>query len=81
MDTLKQNKKQLEEAVANKLKEAKSLEEVKNIAANEGYELSDEQLEGVAGGGDIHCLEKDLYPVLEDLDCPPFALEHEGRPL
>ena len=26
MDTLKQNKKQLEEAVANKLKEAKSLE-------------------------------------------------------
>ena len=50
MDTLKQNKKQLEEAVANKLKEAKSLEEVKNIAANEGYELSDEQLEGVAGG-------------------------------
>ena len=81
MDSLKQNKKQLEEAVANKLKEAKSLEEVKNIAANEGYELSDEQLEGVAGGGDINCLEKDLYPVLEDLDCPPFALEHEGRPL
>ena len=50
MDTLKQNKKQLEEAVANKLKEAKSLEELKEIAAKEGYELSDEQLEGVAGG-------------------------------
>ena len=81
MDTLKQNKKQLEEAVANKLKEAKSLEEVKEIAANEGYELSDEQLEGVAGGGDINCLEKNLYPSLENLDCPPFALEHEGRPL
>ena len=50
MGTLEQNKEQLEEAVANKLKEAKSLEELKEIAAKEGYELSDEQLEGVAGG-------------------------------
>ena len=50
MDTLKQNKEQLEEAVVNKLKEAKSLEELKEIAAKEGYELSDEQLEGIAGG-------------------------------
>lgn len=34
------NKGQLSEALANKLKEAKSLEELKEIAAQEGYELS-----------------------------------------
>lgn len=44
------NKGQLSEALANKLKEAKSLEELKEIAAQEGCELSDEQLEGIAGG-------------------------------
>lgn len=81
MGTLEQNKEQLEEAVANKLKEAKSLEELKEIAAKEGYELSDEQLEGIAGCGDINCLEKDIYPSLENIDCPPLALEMEGRPL
>ena len=75
------NKVQINAAVADKLKKANTLEELKGIAAMEGYELSDEQLEGVAGGGDINCLEKDLYPSLDDIDCPPFALEHEGRPL
>ena len=44
------NKGQLSEALANKLKEAKSLEELKEIAAQEGYELSEDQLDGVAGG-------------------------------
>ena len=66
MDTLKQNKEQLEEAVANKLKEAKSLEELKEIAAKEGYELSDEQLEGIAGGGlcprDWGCSQQTIKP-------------------
>ena len=56
MDTLKQNKEQLDAAVADKLKEAKSLEELKEIAAKEGYELSDEQLEGVAGGDTWICI-------------------------
>ena len=50
MDTLKLNNGQLEEAVTDKLKEAKSLEELKEIAAKEGYELSEEELEGIAGG-------------------------------
>ena len=68
MDTLKQNKEQLEEAVVNKLKEAKSLEELKEIAAKEGYELSDEQLEGIAGGIDM--------PELPDerIDCRGFFI-------
>ena len=64
-----------------RLKAAKSLEEIEEVAAEECFELSDDQLEGIAGGGDINCLEKDLYPSLENIDCPPFALEHEGRPL
>ena len=50
MDTLKLNNGQLEEDVTDKLKEAKSLEELKEIAAKEGYELSEEELEGIAGG-------------------------------
>ncbi len=45
-----EQKKQIDEALAKKLKEAKSLEELKEIAAQEGCELSDEQLEGIAGG-------------------------------
>ena len=46
----KQNKVQLDAAVAEKLKKAKSLEELLDIADEEGYELSDEELEGIAGG-------------------------------
>ena len=45
-----ENKGQLNEALANKFKQAKSLEELKEIAAQEGYELSEDQLDGVAGG-------------------------------
>lgn len=33
-----------------KLKAAKSLEEMEQIAAEEGFELSDEALDGIAGG-------------------------------
>ena len=69
MDTLKQNKEQLEATVADKLKEAKSLEELKEIATEEGYELSDEKLEGVAGGEgpwicvrDWSCAQKTMDP-------------------
>ena len=65
----------------NRLKAAKSLDEIEGVAAEECFELSDDQLEGIVGGGNINCLEKDLYPSLENIDCPPFALEHEGRPL
>ena len=64
------NKGQLSEALANKLKEAKSLEELKDIAAQEGYELSEDQLEGVAGGiciNDYGChaltMEPGMMPV------------------
>ena len=63
------NKKEhLEETIANKLKEAKSLDELKKIAAKEGCELSDEQLDGIAGGIDM--------PVLPDerIDCHGFFL-------
>ena len=63
------NKKEhLEETIANKLKEAKSLDELKEIAAKEGCELSDEQLDGIAGGIDM--------PVLPDerIDCHGFFL-------
>ena len=63
------NKKEhLEETIANKLKEAKSLDELEEIAAKEGCELSDEQLDGIAGGIDM--------PVLPDerIDCHGFFL-------
>ena len=63
------NKKEhFEETVVNKLKEAKSLDELKEIAAKEGYELSDEQLDGVAGGIDM--------PDLPDerIDCRGFFI-------
>ena len=63
------NKKEhLEETIANKLKEAKSHDELKEIAAKEGCELSDEQLDGIAGGIDM--------PVLPDerIDCHGFFL-------
>ena len=38
------------DSIAKKLKGAKTLDEVKDIAAQEGYELSDDQLDGIAGG-------------------------------
>ena len=68
MDQLKEKKEQIEETVANKLKDAKSIDEVKEIAAKEGYELSDEQLEGIAGGIDM--------PELPDerIDCHGFFI-------
>ena len=61
------NKKEhFEETVVNKLKEAKSLDELKEIAAKEGYELSDEQLEGIAGGiscpRDYSCITQTIKP-------------------
>ena len=34
----------------------------------------------IVGGGDINCLEKDLYPSLENIDCPPFMLDTTNRP-
>ena len=68
MDTLEQKNKQIDEALAKKLEGAKSLEELKEIAAKEGCELSDEQLDGIAGGIDM--------PVLPDerIDCHGFFL-------
>ena len=63
-----------------RLRAAKSLEEMEELAAEEGFELSDEQLDGIVGGGDINCLEKDLYPSLENIDCPPFMLDTTNRP-
>ena len=63
------NKKEhFEETVVNKLKEAKSLDELKEIAAKEGYELSDEQLDGVAGGIDMPDLPD------EHIDCRGFFI-------
>ena len=41
------------DSIAKKLKGAKTLDEVKDIAAQEGYELSDDQLDGIAGGIDM----------------------------
>ena len=63
-----EQKKQIDEALANKLKEAKSLEELKEIAAQEGCELSDDQLEGIAGGKvrcpkDYSCITLTMEPA------------------
>ena len=67
MDTLEQKNKQIDEALAKKLEGAKSLEELKEIAAKEGCELSDEQLEGIAGGNqrcprDWSCITQTIAP-------------------
>ena len=56
------------DSIAKKLKGAKTLDEVKDIAAQEGYELSDDQLDGIAGGIDM--------PVLPDerIECRGFFI-------
>ena len=56
------------DSIAKKLKGAKTLDEVKDIAAQEGYELSDGQLDGIAGGIDM--------PELPDerIDCRGFFI-------
>ena len=56
------------DSIAKKLKGAKTLDEVKDIAAQEGYELSDDQLDGIAGGIDM--------PELPDerIDCRGFFI-------
>ena len=45
-----------------KLKSAKTPEDLLELAHEAGYELSDEELDGIAGGGDWDC-----FP-----DCPTF---------
>ncbi|MBO4905825.1 MAG: hypothetical protein J5486_02165 [Bacteroidaceae bacterium] len=40
----------METSKEQKLKDAKSLEELKKLAEQDGCELSDDQLDGVAGG-------------------------------
>lgn len=52
-----------------KLKTAKSLEEIEAIVEEEGLELSDEQLDAIAGGN-IDCP--------KDYCCPPYL--HEQGP-
>ena len=44
-----------------KVEAARSPEELLAIAKEEGYELSDEQLGGLAGGGDFWCSDCDDY--------------------
>lgn len=51
-----------------KLKTAKSLEEMEKIAAEEGFELSDEQLDAIAGG---------VIDCPKDYCCPSFMHEQE----
>lgn len=52
----------------NKVKSAESMEELAAIANEEGFELSDEMLEGIAGGIDM--------PELPDerIDCHGFFI-------
>ena len=46
-----------------KLRTAKTPEELLALAREEGYELSDEQLEGVSGGWCVKCDEDGCPPV------------------
>ena len=74
MDTSKPKKVQLNADVVEKLKNANSLEELKEIAAKEGYELSDEQLEEVAGGGN------ETWMCIRDWSCATQTIK-PGPPI
>ena len=45
----------LSEGAKAKLKGCETPEEILELAQEEGYELSDEQLEGISGGWGSHC--------------------------
>ena len=51
------NLNELTEEQKAKVKAAKTPEEVLVLAKEEGYELSDEELAGVAGGWDLPCVD------------------------
>lgn len=46
-----------------KLQKAQTPDELLAIAKEEGYELSEDQLEGVNGGWCVHCPQDDCPPV------------------
>ena len=73
MDTTEQKKEQLDEALANKLKEEKSLDELKENCVEKGCELSDEELDDIAGG-------KDQWICIRDWNCATQTIK-PGPPI